>query len=165
MPAQPSWHVRVPEILAALSVPDAPPFLDRPAFERLFQVRRRQAIRLLSQCEGYQVGRTFLAGRESVISFLQSVNRSGAPDASLRRRVRVGAALSEAANHLTARQTRVVARRDPASALHPAIELSAPGRVQISYDNAADLLTHLVELATLAANDFPRFQQVFEGRE
>ena len=82
MPAQPSWHVRVPEILAALSVPESPPFLDRPAFERLFQVRRRQAIRLLTLCDGYQVGRAFLAGRESVISFLESVKQSGAAHVS-----------------------------------------------------------------------------------
>ena len=165
MPAQPSWHVRVPEILAALSVRESPPFLDRPAFERLFQVRRRQAIRLLAQCDGYQVGKTFLAGRESVIHFLESVKRSGASDASRGRRVRVGAAINEAANQLTARQTRVRARRDLGSALHPAIALVEPGKVQISFDSAAELLTHLVELARFAANDFARFEQVVEGRE
>ena len=165
MPAQPSWHVRVPEILAALSVPESPPFLDRPAFERLFQVRRRQAIRLLAQCDGYQVGRTFLAGRENVITFLEAVKRSGAAGVAHGRRVRVGAAINEAANHLTAQRTRVSARRDLGPALHPAIALTAPGKVQISFDNAADLLTHLVELATFAANDFPRFQKVFEDRE
>jgi len=165
MPAQPSWHVRVPEILAALSVPESPPFLDRPAFERLFQVRRRQAIRLLVQCDGYQIGKTFLAGRESVISFLESVNRSGAPEVSRGRRVRVGVAINEAANHLAATQTRVSAPRNSGLALHPAIEITAPGKLQISYGSAADLLTHLVELATFAANDFTRFQGVFEGRE
>ncbi len=165
MPAQPSWYVRVPEILAALSVPESPPFLDRPAFERLFQVRRRQAIRLLAQCDGYQVGKTFLAGRENVISFLESVHRSGAPDVSRGRRIRIGAAINESANRIAARQTRVSVRPDSGLALHPAIEIPAPGKVQISFDDASDLLTHLVELATLAANDFPRFQKVFEGRE
>jgi hypothetical protein len=165
MPAQPSWHVRVPEILEALKLPESPPFLDRPAFERLFQVRRRQAIRLLALCDGYQVGKTFLAGRESVISFLESVKRSGASEVSRGRRVRVGAAINEAANQLTARQTRVSARRDLGASLHPAIKLAGPGKVQISFDSAADLLTHLVELATFAANDFSRFQRVVEGRE
>lgn len=165
MPAQPSWHVRVPEILAALSVPESPPFLDRPAFERLFQVRRRQAIRLLAQCDGYQVGKTFLAGRESVISFLETVQRSGAPEVSRGKRVRVGVAINEAANHLAATRTRVSACPGLGPELHPAIEIPCPGKIQISYDNAADLLTHIVELATFAAGDFTRFQRVFEGRE
>ena len=165
MPAQPSWHVRVPEILAALNVPGSPPILDRSAFERLFQVRRRQAIRLLVQCDGYQIGKTFLAGRESVISFLQSVNKSGASAAARGRRVRVGAAINEAANLLSARQTRIIAKLDLGPAMHPSIEIPGPGKLQISYSDATGLLTRIVELATLAANDFTRFQKVFEGRK
>ena len=165
MPAQPSWHVRVQEILATLNVPESPPFLDRSAFERLFQVRRRQAIRLLVQCDGYQIGKTFLAGRESVIAFLESVKESGAPEVSRGRRVRVGAAINEAANSLAARQTRINTRSDLGPALHPGIQIPSSGKLQISYNDAADLLTRVVELATFAANDFTRFQKVFEGRE
>jgi hypothetical protein len=165
MPAQPTWHVRVQEILATLNVPESPPFLDRSAFERLFQVRRRQAIRLLVQCDGYQVGKTFLAGRESVIAFLESVNESGAPELSRGRRLRVGAAIDEAANRIAASRTRVSAPSDLGPALHLGIQIPSPGKLQISYSDAGDLLTRIVELATFAANDFTRFQKVFEGRE
>ena len=165
MPAQPSWHVRVPEILAALSVPESPPFLDRSAFEQLFQVRRRQAIRLLVQCDGYQVGKTFLAGRESVISFLESVKQSGGAAAARGRRVRIGAAINEAVNHLAASQPRVQARPALGASLHPGIEFPAPGKVQITFTDATDLLTRIVELATFATNDFARFRKVFEGGE
>ena len=165
MPAQPSWHVRVPEILAALSVPESPPFLDRPAFERLFQVRRRQAIRLLAQCDGYQVGKTFLAGRESVISFLESVKQGGGAEVARGRRLRVGTAINDAVKHLAASQTLISARPALSVALHPGIEFPAPGKVQISFNDATDLLTRIVELATFAANDFARFQKVFEGGE
>ena len=165
MPAQPSWHVRVPEILAALSVPESPPFLDRPAFERLFQVRRRQAIRLLVQCDGYQVGKTFLAGRESVISFLESVERSGGAEVARGRRIRVGTALNDAVNHLAASQLRVKPRAALSGSLHAGIEFPAPGKVQISFTDATELLTRIVELATFATNDFARFRKVFEGGE
>jgi hypothetical protein len=165
MPAQPSWYVRVPEILAALRVPDSPPFLDRPAFERLFQVRRRQAIRLLVQCDGYQVGKTFLAGRESVISFLESVRQSGEADVARGRRVRVGAAINNAVNQLTASQPRVKPGPALGGSLHPGIEFPAPGKVQISFSDATDLLTRIVELASFAANDFSGFRRVFEGGE
>ena len=165
MPAQPSWHVRVPEILAALSVPESPPFLDRPAFERLFRVRRRQAIRLLVQCDGYQVGRTFLAGRESVITFLQSVKQSGGAEAARGRRLRIGVAINEAVNHLAASQPRVKARPALGASLHPGIEFPAPGQLQISFNDATELLTRIVELATFATNDFARFRKVLEGVE
>ena len=165
MPAQPSWHVRVPEILAALNAPESPPILDRAAFERLFQVRRRQAIRLLVLCGGYQIGKTFLTGRESVISFLESVKKNGSAAVARGRRVRVGAAINEAANQLAARQTRIAARPEFGSAMHPSIEIPSAGKLQISYSDATDLLTRIVELATFAANDFTRFQKVFVGRE
>jgi len=165
MPAQPSWHVRVPEILAALSVPDSPPILDRPAFERLFQVRRRQAIRLLVQCDGYQVGKTFLAGRESVIAFLESINKSGKTGAARGRRVRIGTALNEAVNHMAASQPRVKPRPALSGSLHPGIEFPEPGKVQISFTDATDLLTRLVEMATFATTDFAGFRKVFEGAE
>ena len=165
MPAQPSWHVRVPEILATLNVPESPPILDRSAFERLFQVRRRQAIRLLVQCDGYQVGKTFLAGRESVISFLESVRKSGAAASARGRRVRIGTAINDAANQLTARRTKISAKADLCREMHSSIDIPIPGKLQISYSDATDLLTRIVELATFAANDFTRFQKVFGGRE
>ena len=81
MPAQPSWHLRVPEIRAALASPASPPFLDRPAIEKLFGLRRRQAIRILTACGGYQVGKTFLISRDALLSYLEDIkDRRGRPD-------------------------------------------------------------------------------------
>ena len=45
---------------STLQAPDVPPFLDRPAIERLFGLRRRQSITLMHRLGGYQVGKTFL---------------------------------------------------------------------------------------------------------
>jgi len=70
VPDQPTWIERVPTILAFLESEDAPLFLDRPAVERLFGLRRRQAIELLRRCGGYQVGKTFLVLRETMVQFL-----------------------------------------------------------------------------------------------
>jgi hypothetical protein len=169
VPKLPLWYLRVPEILRHLESPGAPPFLDRPAIERLFGVRRRQAIRLLGAAQGYQVGKTFLVERQALVDFLAGFENSGAaPEARARKR-RVSAALNEVANHAAAQRIQVQAspdvfRRRPAD-LPAAIELVAVGKLQISYRGAEDLLAQIVELAAAAANDFPAFRRLYEAQK
>ena len=166
MPQLPLWYSRVPAILDQLRSPDAPPFLDRATVESLFHVRRRQAIRLLGAADGYQVGKTFLVERQSLIAFLERLENSGAAPQARARKRSVAAALNEVANHAAAQRVQVPAtadifRRRPAD-LPPAIELLAPGKLQISYRGAEDLLAQIVELAAAAANDFPGFRKLYE---
>lgn len=168
MPAQPSWYLRVPEILGRLRAPTAPPFLDRPSIEQLFQVSRRQAIRLMGASSGYQIGKTFLVDRSSLIGFLESVEKSGAAPQARARKQRVISALHEAANQTAARRIQI--RTDPvgdvgraAAGLPAAIELIAPGKLQITYQGAEDLLARIVELASSATTDFPAFRSRYEG--
>ena len=169
MPKLPLWYRRVPEILQQLRSTGAPPFLDRPAIEQLFHLSRRQAIRLLGALRGYQVGKTFLVERASLIEFLDSREKSGAAPEARARRQRVATALNEVANYAAAQRVQVrtspdVFRRRPAN-LPAAIELVAPGKLQISYHGAEDLLSQIVELAAAATNDFPGFRKLYEGRE
>jgi hypothetical protein len=169
MPQLPLWYRRVPEIVRRLKTPGMPPFLDRPAIEELFQVSRRQAIRLLGAANGYQVGKTFLVDRQALIEYLETFERSGAaPEARARKR-RVALALAEVANYAEAQRVQVraapdVLRRRPLD-LPAAIRLVAPGKLQISFQRAEDLLAQIVELAAAAANDFPAFRRLYEGRE
>jgi hypothetical protein len=169
MPAQPSWHLRVPEIRAALASPASPPFLDRPAIEILFRLRRRQAIRILTACGGYQIGKTFLVSREALLSYLEEIQKAGSVDRLRQRKLRISAALNEVANHVAAQRTQI--RTDPKllgrhpAELPAAIALVAPGKIQISYHGATDLLAQIAELAAAATNDFPRFRQIFEGTD
>jgi hypothetical protein len=167
MPAQPSWHLRVPQIRAALEAPAAPPFLDRPAIETLFGLRRRQAIRILTACGGYQVGKTFLASREALLQFIGQAEASGGVERMAARRNRISAALTEAARQSAARQTQVRTAPDllirQPSGLPGGVRLAGPGALEIRYDGATDLLGRIAELAAAAANDFPRFRRLFEG--
>ena len=167
MPAQPSWHLRVPQIRAALSSPVSPPFFDRPAIEKLFGLRRRQAIRILTACGGYQVGKTFLVNREALLAYVAEVEKAGAVDRARQRKQRISAALNEVANLTAAQRTQIrtdpdLLRRRPAD-LPAAIELVAPGKIQIRYHGATDLLAQIAELAAAATNDFPRFRKIFEA--
>lgn len=169
MPKLPLWYLRVPEILGYLSAPGAPPFLDRPAIEQLFVLSRRQAIRLLAAAQGYQVGKTFLVERHALMDFLTRLEGSGAaPEARARKR-RVATALNEVANHVAAQRVQVrttpdILHRRPVD-LPDAIELVAPGKLQISYHSAEDLLAQIVELAAAAANDFPAFRKLYDHQK
>lgn len=169
MPAQASWYLRVPEIVAQLHTPTAPPFLDRPAIESLFRLRRRQAIRLMGTCGGYQVGKTYLVDRDALLLFLDCLVRTGVVDAAAQRRRRVRDALCESANFAVAQSIRFptdpVGQNGRLGDLPAGIELIAPGKLQISYDGATNLLARIAQLAESAANDFPRFQKTVEGQK
>ena len=56
---QPFWLSRVSEILDTARNSEVP-FLDRCAVEKLFDVRKRQAIRLMHKIGGYHVGKAFV---------------------------------------------------------------------------------------------------------
>ncbi len=115
---------------------------------------------------GYQVGKAFLVDRRELMAALERISASGAVAASLARKQRVLAAVNEASRRAVAASTEI--RTDPAvfrrrpPELPAAIEIVAPGKVQISYHGAEDLLAQIVELASAAANDFPRFREMFE---
>jgi hypothetical protein len=135
----------------------------------LFRLRRRQAIRILTACGGYQVGKTFLISREALLSYMDEIQQAGSVDRLRQRKLRISAALNEAANHVAAQRTQIRTEaaqpgRHPAD-LPAAIALVAPGKIQISYHGATDLLAQIAELAAAAAHDFPRFRRIFEGPE
>ena len=71
------------------------PVIDRAAVERLFGLRRRQAIELLNRFGGYQAGRTFLIGREQLISQLDSMAASGEYRQEAARRERLAGSIEK----------------------------------------------------------------------
>ena len=150
---------RVPEILLHLEGPGSPPFLDRPAVELLFGVRRRQAIHLMHRMEGYQVGKTFLAGREAVIRFLRQPRVTEAAGHALARKRRVVEHLDAARRELAGRTVRLTAAPGPSrlDSLPPGVELQ-PGRLTIRFERPLDLLEKLFALSQAMSRDFERFQ-------
>jgi len=166
MPAQPLWHLRIPEILARLRAPGAPPFLDRPAIEQLFRVRRRQAVRLLNTADGYQIGKTFLVDRPALIGYLEDLERSGVSIQARARKQRVLTALNEASGHLAAQRVQIptgpAGLGQRVADLPSAIQVVAPGRLQIAYSSAEELLGHIAALVAAATSDFPAFRSRFE---
>ena len=60
MPAPSQWLPLLPEIIGELKVLTAP-VVDRALVEKLFALKRRQAIGLCHRFGGFQAGRTFLS--------------------------------------------------------------------------------------------------------
>jgi hypothetical protein len=162
MPDQPSWIERVPEILRILDSPTAPAFLDRPAIESLFGLRRRQAIQLLSRLGGYKVGKTFLATRETLVRFLRDPARWSAASEEKGRFERVRGALGEARQELDRRRIAIPARpetfRLDFSGLPAGIHFE-PGRLIVEFKHPAELLERLFALAQALGNDYGSFER------
>jgi hypothetical protein len=164
MPDQPSWIERVSEILASLNSAEAPPFLDRPAIETLFGLRRRQAIELLHRCGGYQVGKTFLVPREALVRFLEDPRYRWAASTETARFEHVRLALGQFRQQLEQRRISIPATPDAFrlefSGLPDGIRIEA-GQLTVSFDQPSELLEKLFALARALANDYDTFERSF----
>ena len=166
MPDQPSWIVRVPEILEKLEAPGAPPFLDRPAVEALFGLRRRQSITMLRRFGGYQVGKTFLAPRRAVVDYLRQPERWSAAAGEKGRFEKVCSSLGEARQELDLRRIPIPAAaetvRPNLSGLPAGVRLQ-PGELTIAFASPAELLEKLFALAQALGNDFETLERAWAG--
>lgn len=155
MPNHPTWLEHVPELLERLQAKEAPPILDRQAIEYLFGVRRRQAIHLLHRFAGYQVGRTFVVSRDTVITFLEGILASGARETVQARKNRVLEFLGEARQALQVPVLTLPTKKlseITLDGLPDGIHLQ-PEQLTIQFKGATDLLEKLFALSQALVND------------
>jgi len=159
VPDQPTWLHRVPAIRAALQLPSAPPILDRAAIERLFALRRRQAIRLLAMCGGYQVGRTFVVPKQALLDYLDTRVGAARVEFAVRRKDRIIDQINaERRQAASTRVTLQVARPVYDPSLPEGVQL-LPGLLQVRFRNPVELLEKLFALAQTVSNDFEAFER------
>ena len=161
MPAKARWLLRVPEILAELSVLDVP-VVDRAVCERLFGLRRRRAIDLIRGFGGYQAGRTFLMDRPKLIERLEQIRDS--PDFKMewRRKERLTERL-DAMRRLQA-GARVAIAVEPETLSQRLPDLPegvglSPGALHIQFQSPEELLSKLFALAQAITNDYEAFEK------
>jgi hypothetical protein len=158
MPNKPTWYQRVPEIVREVEqVPTS--VLDRFSIERLFGVRRRQALRILASLGGYQLGRTYVVEKQELLRHLRLLLREGGVQREVRRKERIWNHLQTNAKHWRARHIEVL----PASAvteesLPPEIVLDRQ-RLTIVFQEPTDLLQKLHSLVTMLADDYEGFER------
>ena len=163
MPPQPQWLLRVPEILEDLKALEIP-VLDRASVERLFALKRWQAVQLLHRFGGYQVGRTFLVDRQKLIQQLAQIHAGEAFTYEQRRRERVIVELEKALKLRRAAAVKIPVRPDASYEIEglPEAVRFQPGQLTVEFNGAEDLLSKLFELAQTAADDFERFKAAVE---
>lgn len=164
MPDKPSWYERVPEILPALEASRVP-FLDRLTIESVFQLGRRQAIRLMGRFGGYQVGRSYLVDRSQVIEHLQTLRATGDVAWAIRRKERLLRVLREERPHLRSRAVHIPVSETAANLEHlpSGIELE-PGCLTVRFAEPLELLEKLVELSRALALDYDGFERKYRSR-
>jgi hypothetical protein len=163
MPDQPTWIERVSEITANVEASPAP-FFDRPAIERFFGLRRRQAIALMHRLGGYQIGKTFLVERPALLQFLRNPERRFAAEVEADRFRSVLDTLGRAKEELHFRRIPV-----PATARVYQLEFDGlpegiefdPAELRIRFDHPHQLLEKLFALSQALANDYETFERAW----
>jgi hypothetical protein len=159
MPAKAAWLLKIPEIVAMLEAFDVP-VVDRAIIERLFGLRRRQAIELLHRFGGFESGRTFLVDRHVLIENLRRLAAGEEFDRESRRKERLDGAIDRLRRYQTAARVSIPVPPDVFN--RKLKDLSAglalePGHLHVTFSGAEDLLAKLFELAQAASNDYDRF--------
>jgi hypothetical protein len=164
MPSKPVWLLHIPEILQQLEVFDVP-VIDRGSIERLFGLRRRQAIELMHRFGGFQAARTFIIDRQQLIEKLRAIAGGEDFQAETERRGRLAESIEQLRRNRAARHVRIpvspdVERRNIEEL--PAGVLLEPGQLRVDFLGAEDLLSKLYELSRAALNDYDRFRSAAE---
>jgi len=161
MADKPLWLHRVEEIMRTLETSRLP-VLDRFTIERLFQVSRRQAIRLMERFGGFQAGRTYLVERDDVVQYLVKLARDGSVDRARRRKERLWRGLQQEQAKARARAVRIPIPPQSGEAklegLPEGVTLEH-GRLEVTFEEPVELLSKLVLLSQALANDYEQFER------
>lgn len=165
MPAKAQWFLHIPAIMAMLEAFDVP-VVDRAVIERLFGLRRRQAIELLHRFGGFQAGRTFLIDRRVLIDHLRRLAEGEEFERENCRKERLDQAVEQLRRQRTGERVRIPVQSDvlgqKVAGLSVEITLQ-PGHLHIQFCGTVDLLTKLYQVAVAASNDFNLFRAATES--
>jgi hypothetical protein len=165
MPAQPTWFVRLPQILAILEGLSPLPYLDRQAFEHLFGVKERRARILMQRFQGQQIGHSWTVDRLHLMAALKAVQQGEPFQWDQRRRQRVAEFARQAEQKHPARQVPIsvcpTAQHVALHSLPPGVDF-APGELRIQFSSLSDFLSKLFAVGQALENDFASFEKLFE---
>jgi hypothetical protein len=167
MPAQPSWLDRLNTILETLDGEKyaSLPFLTRASIERLFGLKRRQAINLMKKMHRFQVGKEFVVDRSALKNWLRKAEIGEKVWFADVVRTRIEELVEEALWEREARKPRIVVPQKTGeldlAGMPPTVTLR-PGEMRIEFFGAEDLFRQLFEIAQVIRNDYNRFSALCE---
>ena len=163
MPAKPTWLLQLPNIIAELKEMSVP-FLDRPAIEKLFAVRRRRALQLMTEFGvGLVVGKTFLIDRLQLLARLEATMLGDDFEFEQNRKERITSALERSRKEIRGR--RILIETHPTTHDRMMTDLPTgihlkPGELRIEFDGTEELLRKLFELSQAIVNDYDKFNEL-----
>jgi len=163
--AKPRWWQHIPEIQSVLADVRLP-VIDRAAVERLFGLRRRQAIELLNRLGGYQAGRTLVIGRDQLIAQLDTIATGSEYRQETARLERLAASIDKIQRTRQSEAVRIPVSVEVFGArmqtLGSGVQLR-PGKLEIEFAGPEDLLRKLFALAQAVGNDYAGFERMTVG--
>jgi hypothetical protein len=166
MPDRPTWLGRIPEILKWLETEEAPALLHRALIEQRFQLRRRQAIRILQEAGASRAGRDYLVRKEDLAVYLEEQNGVEAA-AAARQRALLARRIEESRSTLEARlfearPAPVRPEEESPSGLPPGVRRQG-NSLEIRFEDPEDLMAKLAAIALLASEQAGRFRDLFSA--
>jgi hypothetical protein len=165
LPANPTWLRRLPQIRATLEEVKEP-FFDRSGIERLFGVRRRQAVVLIRKIGAFKLGHTYVVPRVRIRAFLTDPPLAKSARLERVRRSNLRYAIDEARRDVAARSVKIslspVAKDATIAALPPTIRFAA-NELRVTFKDSADLLQQLFTLSQAIARDYAGFERILSG--
>jgi hypothetical protein len=173
VPKVQSWRGRIGAIIAALEGAEVTA-LDRSDIERLFQLQRRAALRLMERVGPIEQAGEWRIDRVQLLEWLQKLSSQERDEDERSRKVRNALRHAEQENHRLRAELRRLGRPDPAawtvlpevfaarmSSLPEGVEVG-PGRVSVSFSPEDPLsgAQKLHELALAMLNDWESFSQM-----
>jgi hypothetical protein len=129
------------------------PVVDRAGLEKLLQISRRAAIRLMHRFGGYQAGRTFLIGRDDLLGQLEAIRDGDNYQGETRRRERLDQALRK---RIVIHTTSTIEGRGFLN-LPLGVTLERK-RLEIRFESTEDLLQQLFEFSQIISDDYDSFR-------
>ena len=154
MPAAPSWTSRLPEILGTLAGMGQQ-LINRPAVEKLLNVRPRRASQILQICQTQKIGASALTDAATLLAWLRHQQEKDETQFEVRRRSSLASQLEgmrkeRAAALLVEAPTTVVLTEFESLPAGVNVE---PGRVSVEFESPNEGLRKLLALAMAIRND------------
>jgi hypothetical protein len=158
MPAKPQWILQIPGILEQLRALHVP-VVDRAVCERIFGVRRRQAVKLMHQFGGYRSGNAVLVDRADLVIQLEAIEAGSEVKHERRRKARLAEKIEDLHRYRAAAAVRIPVLHVAAGDLPEGVTFTG-GRMSVEFSGVEDLLSKLYALAQRAALEFESFKAV-----
>jgi hypothetical protein len=165
VPALPQWFLCLPDIIEQLRGLESA-VVDRAVIENAFGIGRRRALQLMHRFGGFQSAQSFLVDRQELIQRLEGIVGGERFALEQSRRRSLEEQLESVRKQRAAAAVRIPIVRENIAGKGFAAPMGmrlGPGRMEVAFSGAEDLLAKLFSLSQAVAEDFAGFRRCIEN--